>query len=130
MPSLIWNKLCETFSTILRPARKNVSFSPSVIQREITRYCRQKPSKNAFLNFLAEIRAGTYTDRYGQFSRKSSEMAIKAGCIWNSMKDEEKQPYRAIATEQKQLKRLQRRPRSALYTRKKRRSNTNILVCA
>ncbi|XP_012155471.1 uncharacterized protein LOC105664654 [Ceratitis capitata] len=124
----IWDKICEVFTTLVRPSSRKtrVTFSPSTLHREILRHTKFSACSNPFFNFLAEVRmkagGGDFTNLgCGSLSpRESARIAKTAGRLWNAMSDEQKQPYRSIAMEQRKLKRLRRR-RSLLTARKRRR---------
>ncbi|XP_036331566.1 uncharacterized protein LOC118743143 [Rhagoletis pomonella] len=133
--SAIWEKICEVFSTLVRPSRRKtrVSFSPSTLHREIIRHTKLSASPNPFFNFLAEVRmkaSGGELTRPGCGSmspRESTRLAKTAGRLWNAMSDEQKQPYRSIAMEQRKLKRLRgRRRRSNLYARRRRKRRSPV----
>uniref|UniRef100_A0A0A1WLV9 High mobility group B protein 4 n=1 Tax=Zeugodacus cucurbitae TaxID=28588 RepID=A0A0A1WLV9_ZEUCU len=125
--SAIWDKMCEVFTLLVRPTRRKtrVTFSPSTLHREIIRHTKLSASTNPFFNFLAEVRMKANGGQLmhpgcGSMSaRESARIAKTAGRLWNSMTDEQKQPYRSIAMEQRKLKRLRRR-RSNLTARRRR----------
>ncbi|XP_054737501.1 uncharacterized protein LOC129243987 [Anastrepha obliqua] len=132
--SSIWEKICEVFTTLVRPTRRKtrVCFSPSTLHREIIRHTRLSASANPFFNFLAEVRMKTNGNESGSGSmspRESARMAITAGRLWNSMSEEQKLPYRNIALEQRKLKRLRGRRKRSASTRRRMKKRKSAIQC-
>ncbi|XP_023307346.2 uncharacterized protein LOC111689075 [Lucilia cuprina] len=133
----IWDKICDVFSNLVKPTRRKtrVTFSPSTLQRELERHTKLAATPNPFFNFLAELRLKCKeNDDYNNRSlnqREVVKISKRAGLLWKSMSEEEKQPYRKMAMEQRKLKRLRHRRRSPWTSssrrrRKKSKSLTNI----
>lgn len=135
--SVVWNKICQIFSSLVQPTRRKtrVTFSPSTLHREIVRNTKLKASTNPFFNFLAEVRmkAMDNDSEHLRTLRDNAKLSQTAGNLWSSMAEEQKEPYRKIAVEQRRLKRLRGgRPRvnrkswdsNPFKERSKRRSKT------
>ncbi|XP_067629939.1 uncharacterized protein [Eurosta solidaginis] len=136
--SSIWERICEVFTTLVRPSRRKtrVSFSPSTLHREIIRHTKLSASPNPFFNFLAEVRMKasggelTHPGCGSMSPRESARIAKTAGRLWNSMSEEQKQPYRNIAFEQRKLKRLRGRRRRSYLTARRRKKRKTPVQCA
>lgn len=131
---IIWDKICEIFTTLVRPSRRKtrVTFSPSTLHREIIRHTKLSASANPFFNFLAEVRMKANGDheinsKPSMTRRDIVRLAKTAGRLWNSMSDEQKQPYRTIAMEQRKLKRLRGRRRKSIFTSHRRKRKRSCL---
>ena len=137
--AMILQKICNFFVNLVRPARRptRVSFSPSTLHREILRQTELSSYSNPFFNFLAEVRLkaqGSQSSPNGAHqlsTRESMRLSKAAGQLWKCMSDDEKLPYRNIATEQRRLKRLRRHPRKrkrslSLQHRKRNRSELDL----
>lgn len=134
----IWDKICELFTNLVTPTRRKtrVTFSPSTLQRELQRNTKLAATSNPFFNFLAELRLKSQSNEFNTRKLDQREMVKLtkvAGTLWKSMSDEEKQPYRNLAMEQRKVKRLRRRKRSPWTSDKrrkryKRRKSTTRLI--
>lgn len=124
----VFSKFWEYILYAIRPEKRppRVSFSPSTLHRELIKEkCKLTPSNNPFFNFLGEMRLKMAADEetYGNLSlHNCSNLSKTAGRIWNHMSEEEKTPYRVIATQQRKLKRLYPQPRKIEKTGKRKRN--------
>ncbi|XP_065370092.1 uncharacterized protein LOC135962214 [Calliphora vicina] len=132
----IWHKICEVFTDLVKPTRRKtrVTFSPSTLHRELERRTKLSATNNPFFNFLAELRLKSQDNEFMNRSLNQRDMVRitkTAGHLWQTMSEEEKQPYRKMAVEQRKLKRLKRKRRSPWFSdkrrrRKRRKSQTHI----
>lgn len=116
MASIVWNSICEIFSTLVRPTTRKtrVTFTPSTLKREILREVRLAATPNPFLNFFAEVRIKAMQESQNH-PKHLARLAKTAGHMWNDMSEEQKRPYREMALAQK-VKKRRRKRRSALFT--------------
>lgn len=117
MVNKMFVKVWEYFLYAIRPEKRptRVTFSPSTLHRELIKEkCKLTPSNNPFFNFLGEMRLKMAADEetYGSLNlHNCSTLSKTAGRLWKQMSDEEKAPYRVIATQNRKLKRLNAPPR-------------------
>lgn len=126
----IWHNICEVFTNLVKPTRRKtrVTFSPSTLHRELERRIKLSATNNPFFNFLAELRLKTQDSEFTNRSLSPRDMVRitkTAGHLWQTMSEEEKQPYRKMAMEQRRLKRLKRKRRSPWTSGKRRRRKSS-----
>lgn len=75
--------------------KTRVTFSPSTLHRELEHGTGRAASLNPFLNFLAEVR------RKAKGNRHHGNPLKVTTHLWKNMSDDEKEPYRTTAIEDK-----------------------------